>query len=148
MPSTHLSLHFHIVFSTKNREPLIKDEWRARLHSFLGGCIRQAGGIPDCIGGTADHVHILAGLRATHRLADVMRDIKSASSSWVHQELANDSFAWQEGYGAFSVNGGQRERLREYIANQEDHHRKRTFQEEYLEVLERNHVEFDQRYLW
>ena len=148
MPSTHLSLHYHVVFSTKNREPTIDSTWRARLHAYLGGSIRQAGGVPDCIGGPDNHVHLLMGLRATHRLSDVMRDIKSASSAWVRQEVGAGEFGWQEGYGGFSVNGGQREKLREYISNQEEHHRKRTFEEEYLEFLRQHQVQYDDRYVW
>ena len=78
MSSTHLSLHIHIIFSTKNREPFIANEWRDRLHAFLGGAVRTAQCVPEAIGGTSDHVHLLVGIRATHRLADVMRDIKQA----------------------------------------------------------------------
>jgi REP element-mobilizing transposase RayT len=148
MPSTHLSLHYHIIFSTKKRAPVIAAAWRERLHAYLGGVVRNAGGIPDAIGGTADHVHLLIGLRATARLADVVRDVKAVSSRWMHEETGDRSFAWQEGYGAFTVSASQREPVRGYIARQEEHHRTRTFQEEYIELLNRSGVEYDQRYLW
>lgn len=148
MPSTHLSLHFHVVFSTKNREPRIAAEWRERLHSYLGGVARKSECIPEAIGGVADHVHLLLGLKATARLADVVRDIKSVSSKWVHDEVGDRAFAWQEGYGAFSVSPSHRENVRSYIARQEAHHRNRTFQEEYLELLHRCGVDFDERHLW
>ena len=148
MPSTHLSLHLHVVFSTKNRFPFITDEWRDRLHAYLGGAVRTAGCVPECIGGTADHVHLLIGMRATHRLADVVRDIKQSSSKWVHEEIGVKKFGWQDGYGAFTVAASQIESVRDYINNQVEHHRKRSFQEEYVEFLERSGVEYDKRYLW
>jgi REP element-mobilizing transposase RayT len=148
MPSTHLSLHFHIVFSTKHREARIATEWRDRLHAYLGGEARNSGAIPEIVGGVADHVHLLLGLTATARLADVVRDIKSVSSKWVHEEQGDRAFAWQEGYGAFTVSPSLRENVRNYIARQEEHHRKRSFQEEYLELLHRCSVDFDERYLW
>jgi REP element-mobilizing transposase RayT len=148
MPSTHLSLHIHVVFSTKNREPRITLEWRERLHAYLGGVSRNSGAVPEAIGGVADHVHMLLGLNAMVRLADVVRDIKAVTSRWVHEEIGDRGFAWQEGYGAFTVSPSQREMIRKYIARQEEHHRERTFQDEYLELLERCGVEYDERYLW
>ena len=98
MPSTYLSLHYHLVFSTKNRAAFIAPDWRARLHDYLGGTIRGLGGYPEGVGGVADHVHLLVGLKATHCLSDVMRELKKASSIWVHKEVGLRSFAWQEGY--------------------------------------------------
>ena len=148
MPSTHLSLHLHVVFSTKNREPCSGAEWRERLHAYIGGVARKAGAIPEAIGGVADHVHLLLGLTATVRLADVVRDIKAVSSKWVHDETGTRALAWQEGYGAFSVSPSHRENVCSYIARQAEHHRNRTFQEEYLELLHRCGVDFDERHLW
>jgi REP element-mobilizing transposase RayT len=87
MPSTHTSLHFHIVFSTKDRHPFIADVWRPRLHEYLGGLIREANGVPEAVGGTADHVHVLASLRATHDLASFVQDIRQASSRWIHETI-------------------------------------------------------------
>jgi len=103
MSSTHLSLHYHLVFGTKNHEPVITSAWRDRLHAYLGGAIRTLDGVPGAVGGMADHVHLLIGLRATHTLADVLREIKSVSSKWVQEEVGVGSFAWQEGYGGFTV---------------------------------------------
>lgn len=148
MPSTHLSLHYHVVFSTKNRERIIAAAWRDRLHAYLGGIVRNVKGIPEAIGGIDDHVHLLIGLPATVCLADVVRDVKAVSSRWVHDEIAEKSFAWQEGYGAFTVSASQCETVREYIARQEEHHQKRSFQDEYLGLLQRCGVEYDERYLW
>ena len=148
MPSTHLSLHYHVVFSNKDRDPSIAAAWRERLHVYLGGLVRNVNGVPEAIGGIADHVHLLIGLRATACLADVVRDVKAVSSRWVHEEIGERSFAWQEGYGAFTVSASQRGIVCEYIARQEEHHRKRTFQEEYRELLKRSGVDYDERFLW
>jgi REP element-mobilizing transposase RayT len=148
MPSTHLSLYCHLIFSTKDRQPLILDAWRERLHAYLGGVIRAEGAVPHAVGGTIDHVHVLIGLRATHRLADLVREVKSTSSQWIHETLGVRRFSWQEGYGAFSVSPGDLEQVRKYIEDQADHHRKASFQEEYVEFLLRNGVQYDPRYLW
>ena len=147
MPSTHLSLHYHLVFSTKERRAIIAPDWRERLHSYMGGILNSMGAVPQAIGGVADHVHLLVGLKATHCLADVMRDLKRGSSEWVHDTIQDRAFAWQEGYGAFTVSATVREEVRHYIARQEEHHRTRTFREEYLEFLHRGGVEFDERYV-
>ena len=117
------------------------------MHAYLGGIIRAADGVAESIGGVSDHVHLLVGLRATHRLADVLRELKSVSSGWVHEEIGVRNFAWQEGYGAFTVSASQREEIQRYIDRQEEHHRTRTFREEYLELLRRSGVEFDMRYV-
>ena len=148
MPSTHLSLNIHVVFSTKERCAFIETAWRDRFHAFLGGAVRQFGAVPDAVGGTSDHVHVLVGIRATHALADLVQDIKTASSKWIHREIGMPVFSWQEGYGAFAVSPTHRVSVKRYIANQEQHHRKKTFQEEYLEMLQKAEVEFDPKYLW
>ena len=148
MPSTHLSLHYHLVFSTKNRENWLAPSHRSRVHEYLGGTIRGMEGIAHAVGGTGDHVHVLAGLRATHCLADVLRNLKAGSSAWIHEELKLHGFAWQEGYGAFTVSASSLEQVRGYVLHQEEHHRLKTFQEEYVEMLKRGLVEWDERYLW
>lgn len=148
MPSTHVSLHYHVIFSTTERRAWIEPDWKERLHAYLGGLVRTAGGVALSVGGTADHAHILMGLRATHRLADVMRDVKAASSEWVHHDVHRPVFSWQDGYGAFTVSPSLLETVRRYIENQEEHHRRRTFQEEYRALLKRHGIVFDERYLW
>jgi putative transposase len=148
MPSTHLSLHYHLIFSTKDRVPHMHKDWRGRLHAYLGGIVNDLGGVPEKINGVEDHVHLLIGLRATHCLADVLKDIKAGSSRWVHLELKLPSFAWQEGYGAFTVSASQLEAVKDYIERQEEHHQKKTFQEEYVELLEKYGVEYNEKYLW
>jgi len=144
--STFLSLHYHLVFSTKNRRPLIRTAWRSRLHEYLGGTARGLGGIPEAIGGVEDHVHLLVGLRATHTLSDFVRELKKASSVW-SAEQSGDPFAWQEGYAAFTVSWTHRDAVKEYIAKQEEHHQKCDFIEELRRMLERNGVAYDPKFL-
>jgi putative transposase len=148
MSSTHSSLHFHLIFSTKERFGWIRESWESRLHAYLGGILRKIGGVADTIGGASDHLHILAGLKPMHCIADVLRELKANSSRWVHQNIGLGIFEWQDGYGAYSVGRPGMEGLRIYIRNQREHHRHKTFQEEYLELLRENGVEFDERYLW
>jgi len=110
--------------------------------------VRALGGVPEAVGGTADHTHMLVGLRATHCLADVLREIKRSSSQWVHETLGVAEFSWQDGYGAFTVSASSIGAVMRYILRQEEHHRKKTFQEEYVEILQKSGVEYDERYLW
>jgi putative transposase len=147
MPSTYLSLHFHLVFSTKSREATIAPDWRSRLHDYLGGTVRGLGGYSDRVGGVADHVHLLAGLKATHCLADFMRELKKASSAWVHKEIGLRSFAWQEGYAAFTVSAPSRKSVQHYIDSQEEHHRVKSFREELLDMLDKAGIEYEPKYL-
>jgi putative transposase len=147
MPSTHTNLHYHIIFSTKDRLPLITDDLRSELHSYLGGIIKNQGGTPLAIGGTADHVHLLAGLKPTLRLSDVIREIKSSSSEWINKQRRK-KFTWQKGYGAFTVSPSGIENVRNYVLNQMEHHRRKTFQQEYIEILELSKTEYDERFLW
>jgi REP element-mobilizing transposase RayT len=148
MASTHLSLHYHIVFGTKDRMPLIHASWKARLHEYLGGTVRGLDGIPEAVGGVADHVHLLVGLKATHCLSDFVRELKKSATAWVHDEIPDGGkFAWQSGYAAFTVSASSRDAVKEYIANQEEHHRVRSFREEYILMLEKAGVSYDPRYL-
>jgi REP-associated tyrosine transposase len=147
MGSTYLSLHYHLVFGTKNRVPFIVPQWRARLHEYLGGTIAGLGGVPQSVGGVADHVHLLVGLKATHCLADFLRELKKASSTWVHNHMNSPSFAWQEGYAAFTVSPTARPTVRNYIANQEEHHRAKSFRQELVELLAKAAIEYDPKYL-
>jgi REP element-mobilizing transposase RayT len=147
MSSTHVSLHYHIVFSTKNRFPFIESAWCERLHEYLGGTVRGLGGVPLQIGGVADHVRLLIGLKAIHAVADIVREIKKASNNWAQASFA-PKFQWQEGYGAFTVSRGNVAGVTKYIIGQEEHHRTRTFQEEYVAFLDELGIEYDPRYLW
>src|ERR1044071_7829369 len=102
MPSTHTSLHYHLIFSTKDRRPLITDDWREDLYGYLGGIVKNQNGIMLTVGGIEDHVHLLVGLKASHRLDYFLRELKASSSGWAQREK-NPTFAWQNGYGAFAV---------------------------------------------
>ena len=147
MSSTFISLHYHIVFSTKHRQPFIDVAWRSRLHEYLGGTINGLKGVSQGVGGTEDHVHLLVGLKSTHCLADFMRELKKSSSAWVHNEIGLAEFAWQEGYGAFTVGPRSRGGVKRYIANQEEHHRKRSSEEELVHLLKQAGVEFNPKWL-
>ncbi|MBI2424808.1 MAG: transposase [Candidatus Hydrogenedentes bacterium] len=147
MSSTYVSLHFHLIFSTKYRTPNIDAEWRARLHEYLGGTVHGLDGVPQCIGGTNDHVHLLVGLKSTHCIADVIREIKKASSGWVHDTIGVRDFGWQIGYAAFTVSPTACGDVRRYIEHQEEHHKTKTFLEELIELLERAGIEYDPKYL-
>ena len=147
MPSTHSNLHYHIVFSTKDRVALIRNEWMNRLHAYMGGIIKNLGGVPVAVGGMSDHAHVLAGLTTSHRLDYFVRDLKADSSAFVRKEF-DAKFAWQKGYGVFAVSPSAIEAVRKYILNQERHHNGRTFQDEYLDMLIKSETPFDEGYLW
>ena len=146
VPSTYTSLNFHIIFGTKNRDPLLRDAWRADLHAYLGGITRNHKGVALAVGGIADHVHLLVSLSATVAVADFVRELKKASTSWIREAKQERAFAWQEGYAALSVGVNARDAVRKYIENQEEHHRRRTFREEYLDLLRDAHIEVDMQY--
>jgi len=148
MASTHTALYYHLVFSTKNREAWFKEPFTEKLHTYLGGAVRGLDGVAISVGGVADHVHLLVGLKPTHTLSNFMRKLKACSSKWITEQLRMKAFAWQEGYGAFTVSPLDLEKVRHYVNNQEEHHRKMTFKEEYVAMLERGMVEYDGRYLW
>ena len=137
-----------MVFSTKDRFPFIDAEWQSDLHAYLGGCLKRLGAFPQEIGGVGDHVHLLVGIKPVHVIADLVREAKRISSEWIKDEKGSKKFGWQEGYGAFSVSKSAVPATREYIREQEKHHRRRTFQEEYREFLDKHGVEYDERYLW
>lgn len=148
MPQSYTNLIYHIVFSTKNRSPLITDGVKTRLYDYIGGTIRKQGGIALAIGGMSDHLHILAKLRADKAVSDVVRDLKANASGWMKEVFAElKDFSWQNGYGAFTVSASQIEKVKEYIANQERHHQKRSFRDEFIALLKANGVEFDEKYL-
>ena len=125
MPQSYVNLIYHVVFSTKDREPLITDAHQTRLYEYIGGIVRAQGGVALAINGMADHVHLLARLRQDKALADVIRDLKAGASGWMHKVFPEaQAFAWQNGYGAFTVSASQVETVRRYIANQQAHHQR------------------------
>jgi putative transposase len=149
MANTYTSLHYHIVFSTKKRVRCIHLEIEQRLWEYLGGIARKHKISALQIGGTADHVHILVLAPASLSPSQMAQFLKGDSSKWVHGEFGGlRNFAWQDGYGAFTVSKSQLPQVIRYIQNQREHHRKKTFQEEYLELLKRHEIQYDERYLW
>ena len=149
MPSSYTCLRYHLIWSTKHRQPLISEDIRDRLFQYIGGIIRDDGGKLLAAGGMPDHVHLLADIGKQQSVVDAVRDIKANSSGWIHKTFPQyQSFAWQTGYGAFTVSYSSVEAVKNYIANQAEHHRKRTFQEEFVEFLQRHSIEYDDRYLW
>jgi REP element-mobilizing transposase RayT len=149
VPQSFTCLHYHLVFGTKHREPTITPAIRPRLYPYLGGLIRAEGGHPVTIGGMPDHVHILARLGQAKALADVMRVVKTNSSKWVHDTFPEAvGFGWQTGYGAFTIGQSSLDAVRRYIEDQEEHHKKRSCQDEFRAMLRQHGIEFDERYLW
>ena len=148
MPQSLSSLHCHIIFSTKHREPQINAEWQPRLFEYIGGILREKSSPLVSAGGISDHVHLLVSLHRTLAIADAVRLIKTNSSSWVHEELRIPEFRWQNGYGAFAVSYSNIEPVKNYIESQEQHHRTVSFQDEFREFLRRHNLEWDERYVW
>ena len=149
MPQSLARLHIHLVFSTKNRETLIADLVRDSLHRYMASVLQNLGCAPVLINSVEDHAHLLFDLARTVSISQVVEEVKKSSSKWIKtqgQEFAG--FAWQAGYGAFAVSESNVGIVRTYIANQREHHRTKTFQEEYRAFLERHNVTFDESYVW
>ena len=146
---SYVSSYFHCVFSTKERRPLIAPSLQERLWPFLGGIARQNKMKAIEIGGVPDHVHVLLSLPSTLAIAKALQLIKGGSSKWVHDTFREHwRFGWQVKYGAFSVSVSQLDKTIQYIRNQEAHHRKMTFQEEFVALLKKHRIAYDERYLW
>ena len=149
MATTFTNLLYHIVFSTKERRPMITEPIRSELYPYLGGIVREKDGILLEIGGTVDHVHIFAKLKQHIAIADILRELKANSSKLLNERPdLGQWYGWQTGYGAFTVSASQVSRVRNYIRNQEEHHRKRSFQEEFVNLLDKHGIEYEERYLW
>jgi REP element-mobilizing transposase RayT len=150
MPRSYSSVYVHLVFSTKDRHPFLQDiAFREEVHRFLGGTSKTLDCQPVIVGGVADHVHILAGLGKSISQSDWVKELKRVSTVWMHQTKPEISeFSWQGGYGAFSIDPRNTEPVRRYIAGQDEHHRTRTFQEEFLALLAEYGIEVDERYVW
>jgi REP-associated tyrosine transposase len=149
MANTYTALHYQIVFSTKNRKPFIGQDIEQRIWKYLGGIARDNGLKPIKVGGIEDHIHMLVGAPPTIAPSKIAQLVKGGSSAWIHdtfRELAD--FAWQDGYGAFTVSKSSVPNVATYIANQREHHQTMTFQDEYRLTLVRHGIEFDERYLW
>ncbi|HJZ57233.1 MAG TPA: transposase [Gemmataceae bacterium] len=147
MPQSLSRLLVHLVFSTKNRQPLIVPAMRDRMFAYLAGTLNAIHCLVVIVGGTADHVHLLFVLAKTMPVCDVVEEVKKGSSKWA-KENGQSGFYWQNGYGAFSVSPSNVPQVTAYIANQEEHHRTRTFQDEFRELLRTHGIEWDERYVW
>ena len=147
MPHTSGNILLHFIFSTAGRRPLIKPEFRDDLFSYLGGIIREMNGAALIINGEPDHVHMLIRVRPVHSAAQIVRVVKANSSRWIREKYSA-RFGWQTGYGVFSVSESNVAAVTEYIAGQQEHHKKQSFQEEFVAFLKWNHIEYDERYIW
>ena len=149
MPQSLARLHIHLVFSTKNRERIITDDVRSTLHAYMATVLQNLGCAPVLINSVEDHAHLFFDLARTISISQAVEDVKKSSSKWIKTQGPEFAgFAWQAGYGAFAVSESNVETVRAYIANQREHHRTKTFQEEYRAFLERHNVAFDERYVW
>jgi REP element-mobilizing transposase RayT len=149
MPQSFASIIVQIVFSTKDRAPWLVDGIRERVHAYLAEVCRDATGVAFAVGGIADHVHVATSLPRTITVADLVEKLKVTSSIWIKEvSSSHGNFHWQRGYGAFSVGASGKDALIGYVQNQEHHHRQRSFQDEYRELLGRYGETWDERYVW
>ncbi len=149
MPNTYSQITIHAVFAVKNRESFITREWRDNLHQYISGIITNKGAKSLAVGGWKDHVHILFGMPVTTNISDLMSAIKASSSKWINeQHFVKNEFRWQSGYGAFSFSKSQRDTVIKYIENQEEHHKTKTFREEYLKILNDFEITYDNKYIF
>lgn len=147
MPNTYTQVHVQFVFAVKYREGNIHSSWKSELYKYITGIVQGNKHKLISINGMSDHIHILIGLRPTQSMSDLMQDIKGNSSKWINEKkFIKGPFEWQEGYGAFSYGKSQLKNVIEYIENQELHHQKKTFLEEYVNFLQKFEVDYDERY--
>ena len=149
MPQSLVKNYVHIIFSTKNRNPFINNEIKDELFSYLGGTCKELESQPIIVGGANDHVHLLVNLSRKMALMNLVEKIKTHSSKWIKSKnTCYKNFYWQKGYGGFSINPGQIDVVKQYITDQETHHSKVSFQDEYRAFLKKYHVDYDERYVW
>ena len=149
MAHTFTDLVTHAVFSTSERAPFLSDAIRPDVHAYIGGILRELCATPIAIGGTSDHIHLLFRLPADKSVADCLRIVKTNSSRWIKEKWSDQrTFAWQRGYGAFSVSQSQRQTVIDYIANQAEHHKKWSFEQEFMTLLRKSDVEYDPRFVF
>lgn len=149
MAGTFTFLGTHFVFSTKNRTPLISNDINDRLFAYIGGIIKELGGILIEINAMPEHIHFYAYMPKTVSVSKFMEIVKANSSKWVHTTFSErKDFGWQDGYGAFSVSKSSERKVIQYIRDQQHHHRKRSFQEEFIDILNKYGIEYDEKYIW
>ena len=149
MANTYTQIHIHFVFAVKFRHGIIQSKWKEDLYKYITGIIQNNNHKLLAINGMPDHIHILIGLRPAQSISDLMKDVKQSSSKWINDnKLAEGHFEWQEGYGAFSYSKSQINQVINYIQNQELHHKKKTFKEEYLDFLEKFEIDYDEKFIF
>ncbi len=149
MVGTYSQIYIQVIFAVKGRDNLISNTWKTNLHKYIAGIVKGKEQKPIIINGTFDHIHIFLGIKPAVCVSDLVRDIKNNSSNFINDnKLSKVKFSWQEGYGAFSYSHSQIKKVYNYILNQEEHHRKRTFKQEYIELLKKFEIEYNERYLF
>lgn len=149
MANTYTQIHIQAVFTVQDRESVIQNSWKDELYKYIAGIIKNNKHKLLAINGMSDHIHILLGLRPSQSLSDLMQDIKGSSSKWINEKrFVRGKFSWQEGYGAFSYSKADVPNIIQYINHQEKHHKRKTFLEEYLEILKELDIEFDDRFVF
>ena len=149
MANTYTQCYFHLVFAVKNRDALIKKEWKGELEKYITGIVQNHNHKLLAIGSMPDHIHIFIGYNLNHLIPNLVEEIKTSSNKWVKEKgLSKFRFEWQKGYGAFTHSRSQLDTVVKYVLNQEEHHRKKPFREEYLEMLRKNEIEFKEEYVF
>jgi putative transposase len=149
MPGTFSQIYIQVVFAVKRRENLLQKPWRDEVFKYMSGIIKEKNQKPIIVNGVTDHVHLFIGLKPVISLSDLVRDVKNNTTNFVNdRKFLNTKFSWQEGYGAFSYSHSQLDTVYQYILNQEEHHKKKTFKAEYLDLLEKFEIEYDEKYLF
>lgn len=149
MANTYTQIHIHFVFAVKFRQAIIKNEWKEELYKYIAGIIKNNDHKLLAINGVSDHIHILIGIRPAQSISDLMKNIKQDSSKWINKNtFLKSHFEWQEGYGAFSYSKSQLGAVVNYIQNQELHHTKKSFREEYIDFLEKFQVDYDEKFIF
>ena len=149
MANTYSQINIHCIFAVKGRENIIGKSFRDQLHKYMSGILKNDDAYPLAVGGWLDHVHVFFELLPSCRISDLMRNLKSTSSKWINEnDFLKREFNWQDGYAAFSYSKSQRNNVIKYIMNQEEHHRKRTFREEYMGLLKKFGIEYKDEYVF
>ncbi|MEM6514639.1 MAG: IS200/IS605 family transposase [Bacteroidota bacterium] len=149
MANSYTQIHIQVVFAVKNRQCLIHNSWKIELYKYITGILQNQGHKMIQINGMPDHIHLLFGMRPTDSLSNLIKRVKQSSSKWINDNrLVLGKFSWQSGYGAFSYSKNQIARVANYVSNQEEHHRTKSFREEYIEFLKEFDVDYDERYLF
>lgn len=149
MANSYTQLHIQFIFAVKFRNGLLHSSWRDELFKYITGIVQNHDHKMLCVNGVEDHIHILVGMKPKQSVSDLVQDVKSSSSKWINERgFTAGRFAWQDGYGAFSYSKSDLEKLIKYIKNQEEHHHKKSFKEEYLEFLEKFEIEYNEKYIF